>query len=84
MARRMKSIPFYEERKVASKDVVRKAVFEEIGKYFLVVTKLVFGGVILAGVMNLELNKFVLFVAGGTSVLGSALFGFILFKKGKE
>ena len=84
MARRMKSVPFHEERKVASKEIARKAVFEEIGKYLLDISKLVFGGVILAGVMNLELDRMVLFMSGGFSVLIAAVFGFILFKKGKE
>jgi len=32
----------------------------------------------------LEMDKFVLFLAGGASVLGSAIFGIILFKIGKE
>lgn len=47
------------------KEVARKAVYEETGKYFLDVSKLIFGGVILAGVMNLEMDKFVLFSIGG-------------------
>ena len=84
MAIRMKSIPFHEERKVASKDVARKAVFEEIGKYFLDVSKLIFGGVILAGVMNLEVDKIVLFSIGGFAVIFTILVGLYLFKLGKE
>lgn len=84
MARRMNSLPFHEGRRASSKEVARKAVYEETGKYFLDVSKLIFGGVILAGVMNLEMDKFVLFLAGGASVLGSAIFGIILFKIGKE
>ena len=84
MARRMKSPPFHARRRVASKDVARKAVFEEIGKYFLDVSKLIFGGVILAGVMNLEVDKLVLFTIGGFAVLLSIIIGLFLFKKGKE
>ena len=84
MARRMNSLPFHEGRRASSKEVARKAVYEETGKYFLDVSKLIFGGVILAGVMNLEMDKFVLFLTGGASVLGSAIFGIILFKIGKE
>ena len=84
MARQVKKIPFHEGRNASSKEVARKAVYEDTGKYFLDVSKLIFGGVILAGVMNLEMDKFVLFLAGGASVLGSAIFGIILFKIGKE
>lgn len=62
----------------------KKALYEEAGKYLLDVSKLIFGGVILAGVMNLDVSKLVLFIVGGTSVLLSAILGFVLFKKGKE
>lgn len=61
-----------------------KALYEEVGKYLLDVSKLIFGGVILAGVMNLNVDKLVLFIVGGTSVVLSAILGFVLFKKGKE
>lgn len=63
---------------------VKKALYEEMGKYLLDVSKLIFGGVILAGVMNLEVDKIVLFLAGGVSVVFSAIVGLVLFKKGKE
>lgn len=84
MARRMKSPPFHEGRIASSKEVARKAVYEETGKYFLDVSKLIFGGVILAGVMNLEMDKFVLFSIGGFTVVISIVIGLLFFKKGKE
>lgn len=62
----------------------KKALYEEAGKYLLDVSKLIFGGVILAGVMNLNVDKLVLFIVGGISVILSAIVGFVLFKKGKE
>ena len=34
MARRMNSLPFHEGRRASSKEVARKAVYEETGKYF--------------------------------------------------
>lgn len=62
----------------------RKALYEEAGKYLLDVSKLIFGGVILAGVMNLNVDKIVLFIIGTLAVIVTAVIGFILFKKGKE
>lgn len=62
----------------------RKALYEEAGKYLLDVSKLIFGGVILAGVMNLNVDKIVLFIIGTLAVIVTAIIGFILFKKGKE
>ena len=84
MARQVKKIPFHEGRNASSKEVARKAVYEETGKYFLDVSKLIFGGVILAGVMNLEMDKFVLFSIGGFTVVLTIVVGLYLFKIGKE
>jgi hypothetical protein len=69
---------------VKNDNTSRKALYEEAGKYLLDVSKLIFGGVILAGVMNLNVDKLVLFIVGGISVVLSAIVGFVLFKKGKE
>ena len=41
--------------------------------------KLVFGGVILAGVMDLDVDKWVLFVLGGFIVLLMILLGVFLY-----
>ena len=41
MARQVKKIPFHEGRSASSKEVARKAVYEETGKYFLGVSKLI-------------------------------------------
>lgn len=66
---------------VKNDNTSRKALYEEAGKYLLDVSKLIFGGVILAGVMNLNVDKLVLFIVGGISVVLSAIVGFVLFKK---
>lgn len=42
---------------VKNDNMPRKALYEEAGKYLLDVSKLIFGGVILAGVMNLNVEK---------------------------
>lgn len=69
---------------VKNEKTSQRALYEEAGKYLLDVSKLIFGGVILAGVVNLDVDKIVLFIVGGTSVVLSAILGFVLFKKGKE
>lgn len=51
-------------------------LYGEIGKYSLDISKLVFGGIILAGIMKLDINRVLLFVLGGTVVLLLAIAGF--------
>lgn len=51
-------------------------LYGEIGKYSLDISKLVFGGIILAVIMKLDINRVLLFVLGGTVVLLLAIAGF--------
>ena len=44
-------------------------LFSEIGKYCTDISKLVFGGVILAGIMKLDVNQVLLFGMGFAVVL---------------
>jgi hypothetical protein len=44
-------------------------LFSEIGKYCTDISKLVFGGVILAGIMKLDVNRVLLFGMGFAVVL---------------
>ncbi len=54
---------------------------QELGKYSLDMSKLIFGGVILAGIMNLGVEAIYLFGVGGTLVAFFAVIGFVfLFK----
>ena len=43
----------------------KEAIFTETGKLLIDVAKLVFGGVILAGIMKLDVNRALLFTIGG-------------------
>ena len=52
------------------------ALYGEIGKYSLDLSKLVFGGIILAGIMKIDVNRILLFVLGGLVVLFFAVAGF--------
>ena len=63
----------------------KEAILFEIGKFVIDIAKLVFGGVILAGIMKYEnINQWLLFGLGGSVVLACFSAGAILtalFKK---
>lgn len=64
----------------------KDAVLAEIGKFFIDIAKLVFGGIILASIMKLEVNRSLLFILGGIGVIAFALTGllFIALSKSKK
>ena len=63
----------------------KEAILFEIGKFLIDIAKLVFGGVILAGIMKYEnINQWLLFGLGGSVVLACFSAGailMVLFKK---
>jgi len=61
----------------------KELMMQEYGKYFLDLSKLIFGGVILAGVMDMGINFFVLFVTGGAFVALLAGIGFMFYSKSR-
>lgn len=52
-------------------------MFGELGKYCIDISKLVFGGVILAGIMKLDINRILLFGLGTIIVLLTVIAGLI-------
>ena len=64
----------------------KEVVLAETGKFFIDIAKLVFGGIILASIMKLEVNKPLLFILGGISVAAFAFAGlsFIALSKSKK
>ena len=64
----------------------KEAVLAEIGKFFIDIAKLVFGGIILASIMKIEVDKSLLFILGGVAVIIFALAGllFIALSKSKK
>lgn len=58
-------------------------MMQESGKYCLDMSKLIFGGVILAGIMNLGVNSLFLFGVGGSLVILLAAMGFVFYSKSK-
>ncbi len=55
----------------------KEALFAELGKYSIDISKLVFGGVILAGIMKLDVNKLALFGLGILVVIATLITGLI-------
>ena len=53
-------------------------LYDKFSSYALDLSKLVFGGVILAGIMGMQVNTNLLFIIGGFSVMILTLLGFIL------
>ena len=61
-----------------SREAKRK-LYLKTSDFFLDLAKLVFGGVILTGIMGLNVNKTLLFVVGGTATALLAIFGYTFF-----
>ena len=59
------------------KSNAKASFYKEFGDYCLDISKLVFGGIILAGIMELDVSKFVLFGVGTAIVLLTAAAGFV-------
>ena len=57
----------------------KKIVLEELAKYLLDISKLVFGGVILSGIMDQGLNPWLLYGVGISVTTISAYVGFKLY-----
>jgi uncharacterized membrane protein YraQ (UPF0718 family) len=58
-------------------------MMQESGKYCLDMSKLIFGGVILAGIMNLEVDRIFLLGVGGLLVLFLMMLGFVFYSKSR-
>lgn len=61
----------------------RELMMQELGKYSLDMSKLIFGGVILAGIMNLGVKSSYLFGVGGVLVAFFAVIGFTFYSKSR-
>ena len=95
--RREKAKPIRTEnnKQLATEDTVRvsnlkeknkrlRTFMYETGKFLVDIAKLVFGGVILAGIMNEEINRTLLFSTGTIIVLVASLTGLTLISNNKE
>lgn len=72
----MKTLIFVDMGRI---DIERKEKFaEKFGDYCLDISKLVFGGIVLAGVMELDVNPYLLFGIGLFIVILFATAGFLM------
>ena len=55
----------------------KEAIFAELGKYSIDISKLVFGGVVIAGIMKLDVNRLALFGIGILVVIATLITGLI-------
>ena len=76
-------MPEKKEKQSAKQETVTNVVFEA-GKFCLDIAKLVFGGVILAGLMKQDIEYVSLFLIGLGVVLLFAFWGFWLIAKSKK
>ena len=72
-----------EIRHIKMKQKKRELMMQELGKYCLDMSKLIFGGVILAGIMNLGVEHIYLFGVGGVLVAFFAAIGFNFYAKSR-
>ena len=56
----------------------------ELGKFLVDIAKLVFAGVILAGIMDEGIDRKILFMTGSAVVVSFALTGLVIISKNKE
>lgn len=63
---------------------IRRQLIIEGGKYVLDLTKLVFAGIVLAGIFNLSFERIYLIIAGLLVVAILTIFGFLLMYKGNK
>ena len=56
----------------------RRDLYDKLSDYVFDLSKLVFAGVILAGIMGLEVDNSLLFLLGSVSVIIFALTGYVL------
>ena len=60
----------------------QKAFYLKVSDFLLDLAKLVFGGIILTGIIDLDLNKVWLFSVGAIVAAALASWGFNIFKRG--
>ena len=80
-----KKVPIFASRLrvIKMKQKKRELMMQELGKYCLDMSKLIFGGVILAGIMNLGVENIYLFGVGGVLVAFFAAIGFNFYSKSR-
>lgn len=71
-------------KKEKQKRQIKKDALAEICKFVLDIAKLIFGGVILSGIMGLSFDKVTLCVVGGLVICALLIMWYILFTLSKR
>ena len=66
------------DRRYFRKETLSK-LYLEASRYSLDLSNLIFGGIILSGIMGMQIEKAYLLIVGLIAVILTALFGFIMF-----
>ena len=74
---------FVTEKEICMKQKKKEMMMQEYGKYFLDLSKLIFGGIILTGIMGLQVNSYALFGLGLMAVSLFAMIGFKFYHNSK-
>ena len=62
----------------------QREIIKELGKYFVDISKLVFGGVVLSTILKIDnVDKWLVLILGVTATTVFGFAGFYLMKKGK-
>ena len=73
-----------DNKKLSEKASRMRTFMYELGKFMVDISKLVFAGVIIAGIMNEEIDRRLLFLLGSSVVIAFALLGLIIISNNKE
>jgi hypothetical protein len=67
------------------KNKTKELVLIELGRYMLDLSKLIFGGVILVGILQIQgISNNTLLLYGGFSVIVSSIIGFVFIKESQS
>ena len=62
----------------------KRKLYLKASDFLLDLSKLVFAGIILTGIIDLDTNKALLFIAGSVAVGFFATWGFVLYNRGTK
>lgn len=60
----------------------KRKIYLKASDFFLDLAKLVFGGIILTGIVGMDIDKTYLFIVGGIVVILLSFWGYIMFIRG--
>ena len=62
----------------------KRKFYLKLSDFLLDLAKLIFGGIILTGILDMDFNKPLLFLTGSIVVAILAIWGFVLFNRGTK